>query len=51
MFIDYIKGGVVMFLIAQSCRFLQIVRNKFSGLTSKLVKSVFFEINQQSIRN
>ncbi|BAE05950.1 unnamed protein product [Staphylococcus haemolyticus JCSC1435] len=40
-----------MFLIAFCCRFLQIIRNKFSIVISKLVKYVFFEVINRSIRN
>ncbi len=40
-----------MFLIVDSCRYLQIIRNKFATLISKLVESVFFEVLNQTIRN
>ncbi|GAB1614152.1 hypothetical protein HB162lentus_28000 [Mammaliicoccus lentus] len=32
-----------MFLLANSCRFIVIVRNKFADFSPKLVECVFFE--------
>ncbi|PNZ26302.1 hypothetical protein CD122_08450 [Staphylococcus rostri] len=40
-----------MFLTAYCCRFLQIIRNKFATVFSKLVESVFFEQNNHVVRS
>lgn len=36
-----------MFLIAFCCRFLQVIRNKFASVFSKLAECVFFEKKQR----